>query len=141
VALTLGGCSPGYTVPVTIGGQTLDVGVDTGSTTLLVAGASCTMCSDDGVPTLYDPSAAQKLGVLSGGYDGGDETWTGNVYQDMVQIGRTLPAVPVKFAVVSSEKNVFFSRPVILAPTGPTASSACPPTPSSGKERPATSIS
>jgi cathepsin D len=95
-----------YTVNITIGGsQAFDVVVDTGSTTLAIAGSACSDCT--GVTPLYTPGAtAMDLHTTSTSTYGDGTSWSAENYSDQVAVtGDT--AVPVKLAVIDSESGFF----------------------------------
>ncbi len=110
--ITLGEC-PGniITVPVTIGGsQTFNVVLDTGSSTLAVAGSSCTACR---VTPEYTPgSTATDAHQTAQQYYGTDQQnssgWSGEIYTDSVVLGDEL-GTPMKFVDISEEQNFFLS--------------------------------
>jgi Eukaryotic aspartyl protease len=99
VAVNLGGCySNLYTAPVTLGTtQQFQLALDTGSTTLTVAGQDCPTCVDAGLTPLYAPGAsAMDLGFpVQSNYDGPgccqsvnpDYGFTGEAYADTVTVG------------------------------------------------------
>ncbi len=94
-----------YTAQVIVGGtQTFGMDVDTGSTTLGVAGAKCTSC---GVTPEYTPgtSATDQKKTAKAVYGSGQ--WTGEIYSDTVALmGDTTP-VTMKFADISSQTDFF----------------------------------
>ncbi|KAL9125313.1 MAG: hypothetical protein Q9217_005471 [Psora testacea] len=81
-----------YLCPVTIGGQTLNLDFDTGSSDLWAFSSELSASSQNG-HSVYDPSRSSTSKLLSG------ETWSisygdgsgasGNVYADTVKVGAT----------------------------------------------------
>jgi hypothetical protein len=101
--------SPGgvfYTANVTIGGQTFALDVDTGSTTIGVAGSACTACT--GVSPLYTPGdgAMDTMRTASTQYGDGS-TWSGEIFTDMVALGSVMPEVAVGFVNITGENGFF----------------------------------
>jgi hypothetical protein len=110
MTIPLTGCDPFYTASVTLGEtQTFRLAVDTGSTTLAVAGKSCEACAEAGVTPLYQPgpSAIDAHRTASSRYDVGELGWTGEVYEDTVQVGGVDKAVTTEIAVMQSEMGLF----------------------------------
>jgi hypothetical protein len=94
-----------YTANVTVGGsQTFDVIVDTGSTTLAVAGASCSDCN---VTPAYSPgSSAMDQHSTSTSTYGDMTSWNAENFSDSVAItGDT--AVTMRFAEITSQNGFF----------------------------------
>ncbi|HEY4240505.1 MAG TPA: pepsin-like aspartic protease [Kofleriaceae bacterium] len=104
VAVPLVGEEIVYAGPMTIGGQTFQAIFDTGSSSIGVAGASCTTC---GVSPEYTPgaSATDTSHTASSQYGDGS-SWTGEIYQDMLALG-TAGSVGVKFAEITHNSNFF----------------------------------
>lgn len=93
-----------YTASIILGGtQTFDVLVDTGSTTLAVADATCSGCN---VKTKYTPgsTAVDKMTTASSQYGSG--SWSGKVYEDGVQAPAS-PVAPVDFASITKQTSFF----------------------------------
>src|SRR6478609_664957 len=90
-----------YTAMITIGEQMFALDVDTGSTTIGVAGASCTACT--GISPLYTPGAgaADKMRTASTQYGDGS-MWSGEVFSDMVAAGAA-PSASVGFVNITGE--------------------------------------
>lgn len=107
-AIALTGCPEiGYVAPFTIGGQTFQLGVDTGSSTLAVASSACTDCGS--VTPLYTPGATavdQHHGVEVVYGDG--ESWVGEIFVDSVQVGGMGSAARMPLAAVVSQDGGFF---------------------------------
>jgi Eukaryotic aspartyl protease len=100
-----------YTANVTIGSQTFSLIVDTGSTTTVVAAASCEQCVSAGVSPLYTPgSTAKDTGNHTSGMYVDFSAWDGEIYVDQVGLGDGTPAVPLEFAAMTDEM-VFFRYP------------------------------
>jgi hypothetical protein len=103
-AIQLSACAPTvYTASVSVGGQAFDMLVDTGSTTLGVAGSACTTCN---VTPKYMPgsSAVDKGTQVTSQYGSG--SWTGEVIQDDVVIGGQ-PSTSVTFASITKQSGFF----------------------------------
>ena len=94
-----------YTAMVTIGTQTFALLVDTGSSTTVVAGASCDECS---VSPLYapGPSAKDTGNKTEGSYFDGS-VWDGEIYVDQVGLGDGTPSVPLEIASITNEMLFF----------------------------------
>lgn len=116
VTIPLSSCAPAlYTASVTIGGtQDFQLAVDTGSTTLAVAAASCSDCS--GVEPLYTPGAGaqDEHEDASSVYETG--TWSGEIYRDLIALGaaaeaKTDPptAVPMPIVAIDTQSGFFVS--------------------------------
>jgi hypothetical protein len=114
VTIPLSSCTPAlYTAAVTIDRtQSFQLAVDTGSTTLAVAAATCSDCS--GVEPLYTPgaSAVNEHEMASSAY--GTGSWSGQIYQDVIAVGaapdaRTDPvmAVPMPIVAIDSQSDFF----------------------------------
>jgi Eukaryotic aspartyl protease len=104
VAVPLSACIPTvYTAPVTIGSQTFQLTVDTGSTTLGVASKSCTSC---GVSPTYSPStsAVDQKQTATSQYASG--SWSGEIYQDGVSAG-SAPGVQVDLVAIDQQSQFF----------------------------------
>ena len=95
-----------YTAQVTIGDQDFALQIDTGSTTLGVAGAGCSSCT--GVSPLYSPSASAmatgEKGVAT--YEDGSG-WSGPIYSDTVGLGNGSPSVSVDLVDITTQKSFF----------------------------------
>src|SRR4029079_19517236 len=87
-------------------GQTFALDVDTGSTTIGVAGASCTACT--GLSPLYAPVAASTDDMKTASTQYGDgSTWAGEIFTDMVALGSVMPQVGVGFVNITGESGFF----------------------------------
>jgi hypothetical protein len=106
VTVPLGGCVPEYSAGVTIGSQTFNLVLDTGSTTLGVASTACTDCT--GVTPLYSPgaSATDEHQTAMSEYESGN-TWSGEIYQDSVSVGTPAATAPVKLVGIDSQMEFF----------------------------------
>ena len=111
VNVPLSGCYNVHTADVTIGTQSFALLVDTGSSTIGVAAATCESCADAGVTPLYEPgpSATDQHDTISSKYDTGEVGWTGEGYEDTVSVGG-LPTA-VKFSAISAQNNYFQNFP------------------------------
>jgi hypothetical protein len=94
-----------YGAGINVGSQTFEMVVDTGSTTLGVAGTGCTTCA---VTPLYTPgsTATNENQTLTSNFGSG--SWTGDVYQDSVAFN-ALSSQPadLKFASITSQMDFF----------------------------------
>lgn len=103
-AIPLTGCSSAdYQAKVTLGGnQVLNLLVDTGSTTLAVADASCDDCQ--GVTPTYTPGGdAQSTGTAVKSTYGTGNGWTGTAESDTVQITSGIKALQMRFARITDQ--------------------------------------
>jgi Eukaryotic aspartyl protease len=106
VAVSLTGCTTtDYSIPVTVGGQSLNLIADSGSTMMAVASSSCTNCTN--LTTYPISHGAQSCQSVSSTY-GDNSGWSGLVSQDSVVIG-TLPSIKDNFASITSQSGGFFS--------------------------------
>lgn len=92
-----------YTAPVTLGTQPFQLLFDTGSTTLAVAGSSCS-CMTATPKYTPGPTAVDQKQTAMANYGSG--SWSGEIYQDDVALD-TAPTTPVKLAAISTETNFF----------------------------------
>ena len=86
--ITLQGCTSGdYSAAVTLGNdQIFDMIIDSGSSTIAVAGSRCTNCNT--ITPRYSPgTTATNERVRATGAYGAASGWTGTVYNDMVTLG------------------------------------------------------
>jgi hypothetical protein len=104
IAVPLSSCTPtSFTAGVNVGTQNFQLSIDTGSTSLGVASASCSGC---GVTPSYTPGSTatdEKMQTTSQYASG---SWTGEVYQDTVTVGPS-PSVALKFAAIQSQDQFF----------------------------------
>jgi hypothetical protein len=106
VTIVLGGCpATGYSAPVTIDGQPLQLAVDTGSTDLAVALTSCANCSTEA--SLNPTNSICGTTAVSASYGDGSG-WNGDVCSSTVQLGGEVPAVTMDFAGIKHQVNGFF---------------------------------
>ncbi len=103
----LRGCSASdYYTDVTIGGQTFSMIIDSGSTTLAVAGDDCPRCA---VSPEYTPGATAVDENNTADATYGDKSgWSGDIYQDSVSIGGA-SVIPLNFAEMETQSS-FFSQ-------------------------------
>ena len=96
-----------YTVNVTVGGsQTFDVIVDTGSTTLGIAGDDCATCSNISPQYAPGPGAVDAGSAASSAYAIGG--WTGEIYTDSVALtDDTIAPLNMKLVDVTEEEEAF----------------------------------
>jgi hypothetical protein len=95
-----------YTAQVTVGNQTFAMSIDTGSTTIGLAGSGCSGCT--AVSPLYAPSssamATGKKATTS--YEDGSG-WSGPIYADSVGLGNGTPSVSLDLVQIT-KANMFF---------------------------------
>lgn len=97
-----------YTAQVTIGAQMFALDVDTGSTTIGVAGASCAGCTTAGVSPLYMPGTGAMDSMRTAKTQYGDGSgWSGEIFTDMVALGSVMPEVGVGFVNITTESGFF----------------------------------
>lgn len=97
-----------YTAQVTVGNQTFAMQIDTGSTTLAVAGTSCSGCT--AVTPVYTPSSSAIATGQMGQQQYQDGSgWSGPIYGDMVGLGNGSPSVSVDLVEIASATGGFFS--------------------------------
>ncbi len=96
-----------YTARVTIGDQNFALSIDTGSTTLGVAGATCAGgCT--GVTPLYSPSAsAHSTGHTASTTYADNSGWSGNVFSDTVGLDNGSPSVSLDLVEITHAKSFF----------------------------------
>jgi hypothetical protein len=103
-----------FTIPITFGASAtvFDVLFDTGSSTLAIAGATCSSCTNAGVSKLYGNTGTNTGQPASGSYGDGSG-WTATIYTDTVTIhdatGTITPAVSMGFASMETQTGNFFS--------------------------------
>jgi hypothetical protein len=105
VTVTLTACPEGdYAAPVTIGGQTFSLVLDTGSTTLGVASSACTSC--DGVTPVYQPgsTATDEHQTATSQYVTG--SWSGEIYADTVSVAAGATA-SVDLVAIDQQSSFF----------------------------------
>ena len=108
-----------YTLAATLGTQTFDLALDTGSATLGVAAASCPDCADAGVSPMYTPGpSAVDEGTQSSAQFILGSQWSGEVFQDDVALGSQSPKVPVKMVAITSQDQFFDGTPCNSASGG-----------------------
>lgn len=106
----LAGCaSSGFSTPVTIGSQTFNVLVDSGSATVAVAGPSCTSnaCSGNQAlsPTYTAGASAQDMNTeVSVTYGSG--SWSGHAYTDDVNVAG-VGSVRMAMAAIDTASDFF----------------------------------
>jgi hypothetical protein len=92
----------GYTVDTAIGDQTFALQIDSGSTTLAVAAATCTTCT--GISPTYAPGSDATDEHRTAASEYADmSTWSGEIYDDHVQLVGGPPAVPMAFAAITTQ--------------------------------------
>jgi hypothetical protein len=97
-----------YGVTVTVGGQSFDMDIDTGSTTVGVAASGCTTCSSVGVSPLYAPgrTAVDTQHSAMAQYEDGSG-WTGEIYDDTVGLAHGTPNVQLDFVAIATQQQFF----------------------------------
>lgn len=95
-----------YTAQTTVGDQTFTLSIDTGSTTLGIAGTSCVGCT--GVTPLYTPSSsAMATGKNGQSYYADGSGWAGAIYSDTVGLANGTPTVKVALVEITKAKGFF----------------------------------
>jgi len=118
VPVPLTGCLGINTAEVTIGGtQRFQMIIDTGSTTVAVAGAGCASCSTTGVSPLYAPGqgAIDREQRASSLFGTGDHGWAGQIYHDTIGFSG-LPGTPMDLVSIDQEQSFFI--PSFCLPRG-----------------------
>ena len=110
ITVPLTACDPNvYAADMTIGGsQDFHLYLDTGSTTLAVAGLGCPSCSAAGVETLYQPgpTAVDQKVAASAMYGAIDPSgWSGEIYEDWVGISAAPELARVKLAEITQQSQ------------------------------------
>lgn len=110
VTVPLSACEPSvYAASVTIGGsQQFALVLDTGSTTLGVAGAGCASCTDAGAASLYQPgsTASDEHESADAGYGALEASgWVGEIYEDTVSMGTPTASAPVKLVDIQQQTS------------------------------------
>ena len=91
-----------------VGSQTFLMDLDTGSTTIGVAGATCTTC---GVTPLYTPGAtAMDQGKTTGTQYADGSGWNGEIFTDNVNLGGNTPDVPLALGSMTKQDQFFFDN-------------------------------
>ncbi len=94
-----------YNVALTMGAGTFKLDLDTGSTSVGVAGSTCTGC---GVTPLYNASTGTDTHMTaSTEYDDGTG-WSGEIYSDSVSLGHETPSVKIDFVDITEQMDGFF---------------------------------
>src|ERR1700685_1775406 len=95
-----------YTAMITVGTQTFSLELDTGSSTLVIAGSTCDPCSR--VSPLYVPGpSAKDTGNSTSGTYTDLATFEAEIYDDQVGLGNGTPAVPLQIAALTNETLLF----------------------------------
>lgn len=117
-SVPLAGCpSNDFVAKLVVGGQELDLLVDTGSTTMAVASVPCTTCA--GVHARYIPgSTATNQQVAVSATYGDGSGWFGSAYMDQVAFPG-LPSVAASFVSIASATG-FFTMPSCPFPSNHT---------------------
>jgi Eukaryotic aspartyl protease len=97
-----------YTTNITLGGsQKFDVVMDTGSTTLAIASASCSNC---GVTPFYTPGASATDQHTTSSAEYGDQSmWQAENYSDTVAITGD-QSLTMRFGAITSQTGFFHSQ-------------------------------
>jgi len=99
--VALVGCpSVDFSAPVTVGGQTFDLIVDTGSSTLAVASSTCNC----GTSSTFSGSLSGSLGTVTSQYGDGS-SWTGDVVIETVTVGGL--STNMYIAAITSQSSFF----------------------------------
>ena len=104
VAVPLAACTPlVYAADVAIGAQSFQLIVDTGSTSLGVAGAGCTNCS---VTPLYNPGTTGVDRKKTASAQFGSGKWSGEVFGDTVGFAPK-PTTALDFVSITAQTGFF----------------------------------
>jgi len=94
-----------YEAELTIGDQTFAMDIDTGSTTIGVAAATCRSCG--GITPQYSPTTGVSQGeTASTMYEDGSG-WSGTIYRDTVSLEHGTPSVTLDFVSITSQTQFF----------------------------------
>lgn len=93
-----------YTAGTTIGSQSFQLNIDTGSTTLGVASSTCSNCT--GVTPLYAPGATATDEKQTATSQYGSGSWDGEIYLDSTAMPPET-AFPLKFAAITKQTDFF----------------------------------
>jgi hypothetical protein len=100
-----------YTAPVTIGSQSFQLDLSTGTAGLAVAGEGCTTCT--GITPLYAPGAHavdQHQTVATQFQDGSG--FSGEIFEDTVTLGGLTPGVSLDFGSIQRNVQQYLSSAV-----------------------------
>jgi Eukaryotic aspartyl protease len=105
------GCSFSYAAMVSLGGaRPLPMSLDTGSLRIGVAETGCSTCEEDGVDSLYTPGAsAVDLHQTWSAEYADMQTWSGELYEDSMQLVGSPLSVSVELAAIETESQFFYS--------------------------------
>jgi len=96
-----------FTIPVAIGASTFELLVDTGSSTLAVAGAACQSCA--GVSPLWQATTAVSINQhrMAAGMYGDGSGWRADVWRDTVRLphGGNSSAASMRLAVMNAQSK------------------------------------
>jgi hypothetical protein len=95
-----------YTAPLTIGSQTFQVDVDTGSTTTGIATMGCAS-NCGGVSPLYSHAGGTDTHHTAQTQYADGSGWSGEVWSDSIGLTHGSPSVAVKFVGINSESSFF----------------------------------
>jgi hypothetical protein len=94
-----------YEAELTIGDQTFAMDIDTGSTTIAVAAATCASCT--GITPKYTPTTGvDQLTPATSQYQDGSG-WSGEIYRDTVTLAHGTPSVSLNFSTITSQTQFF----------------------------------
>jgi hypothetical protein len=97
-----------FTISVDIGSQTFHLILDTGSSTLAVAGAGCRTCAP--ASPMYTNTGSLLNDPQVNGMYADASGWTGRVYSDVVGISDVADGVRMNFASMTTSNNFFSSN-------------------------------
>jgi len=94
---------------VTLSGQKFMMDLDTGSTTIGVAGSMCTSCT--GISPKYTPGggATDVMKTTSTQYADGSG-WSGEIFNDAINLGGNTPDVVMNLASMTKQTSFFFDN-------------------------------
>jgi len=96
-----------YEAELTIGAQTFAMDIDTGSTTIGVAAATCRSCT--GITPEYSPTTGVSQGETAMTMYQDGSGWSGAIYRDTVSLEHGTPSETLDFVSITSETE-FFER-------------------------------
>jgi len=94
-----------YNVALAMGAGTFALDLDTGSTSVGVAGSTCTGC---GVTPLYNASTGTDTHLTAMTQYADGTGWSGEIYTDNVSLGHETPSVKLAFVDITAQQGGFF---------------------------------
>jgi hypothetical protein len=90
---------------IKIGGEPFFMDLDTGSTTIGVAGATCTKCT--GVSPLYTPTTGTDMHLTASTEYEDNSGWSGEIFADTVNVGAGSTDVALNLVEITSQTDFF----------------------------------